>query len=149
MASKRSGRTYQDENNHSDVKDRRQSRPLKQEDGPREERTDSSKSSSNRGSRDSSISPDAVVDMTLNEKTIVAVEAKISDAAIAVGRSCTIAADSELTARMSSVPMVQYSAPTEGRPFNFGIVVPGVYRSSYPKPEDFAYMQKLGLKTVV
>jgi tyrosine-protein phosphatase SIW14 len=39
--------------------------------------------------------------------------------------------------------------PTEGRPFNFGIVVPGVYRSSYPKPEDFGFINNLELKTIV
>ncbi|KAH6695400.1 tyrosine-protein phosphatase SIW14 [Plectosphaerella plurivora] len=147
MASKRSGRTYQDEGQHTDVKDRRQSRPLKQEDGPRDERTDS-KSSSSRGSRDSSTSPDTVADMSLNEKMVVSVEAKTSDAVPTSGRLPTFI-DSELLLKMSSAPMVQYPVPAEGRPYNFGVVVPGVYRSSYPKPQDFSYMQKLGLKTVV
>lgn len=35
------------------------------------------------------------------------------------------------------------------RPLNFGIVVPGIYRSSYPKPEDFGFLGNLRLKTIV
>ncbi|OAR05754.1 hypothetical protein LLEC1_06729 [Akanthomyces lecanii] len=39
--------------------------------------------------------------------------------------------------------------PLEGRPLNFGVVVPGFYRSSYPKPHDFDFIKSLNLKTVV
>ncbi len=35
------------------------------------------------------------------------------------------------------------------RPNNFGIVLPGVYRSSYPRTEDFSFIQSLKLKTIV
>lgn len=38
---------------------------------------------------------------------------------------------------------------TANRPLNFGIVVPGVYRSSYPRPHDFEFIRGLGLKTIV
>ncbi|OWT43233.1 tyrosine phosphatase [Pochonia chlamydosporia 170] len=38
---------------------------------------------------------------------------------------------------------------SNGRPINFGAVIPGVYRSSYPKPEDYDFLRNLGLKTVV
>lgn len=41
------------------------------------------------------------------------------------------------------------TAPMEGRPVNFGLVVPGVYRSSYPKKEDYAFLKDLKLKTIV
>lgn len=41
------------------------------------------------------------------------------------------------------------AAPLEGRPLNFGVVIPGVYRSSYPKPHDYDYLKSLELKTVV
>ncbi|KAL7943762.1 tyrosine phosphatase family domain-containing protein [Trichoderma barbatum] len=41
------------------------------------------------------------------------------------------------------------SAPMEGRPVNFGLVVPGVYRSSYPKKEDYSFLKDLKLKTIV
>jgi hypothetical protein len=37
----------------------------------------------------------------------------------------------------------------EDRPVNFGLVVPGVYRSSYPKADDYGFIKGLKLKTVV
>lgn len=36
-----------------------------------------------------------------------------------------------------------------GQPTNFGTVVPGVYRSSYPQEADYPFIQKLGLKTIM
>ncbi|KAK0626971.1 tyrosine phosphatase family-domain-containing protein [Immersiella caudata] len=39
--------------------------------------------------------------------------------------------------------------PAAGRPLNFGVVVPGVYRSSFPQEEDYAFVEGLKLKTVV
>ena len=39
--------------------------------------------------------------------------------------------------------------PLSGRPANFGVVTPGVYRSSYPKREDYDFLAGLGLKTIV
>lgn len=36
-----------------------------------------------------------------------------------------------------------------GQPSNFGTVVPGVYRSSYPQEADYPFLEKLGLKTIV
>ncbi|KAK4451820.1 tyrosine phosphatase family-domain-containing protein [Podospora aff. communis PSN243] len=39
--------------------------------------------------------------------------------------------------------------PAAGRPLNFGVVVPGVYRSSFPQAEDYAFVEALKLKTVV
>ena len=39
--------------------------------------------------------------------------------------------------------------PGNDRIANFGLVVPGVYRSSYPLAEHFSFCQTLGLKTVV
>ncbi|KAK0652107.1 tyrosine phosphatase family-domain-containing protein [Cercophora newfieldiana] len=39
--------------------------------------------------------------------------------------------------------------PAAGRPLNFGIVVPGVYRSSFPQTEDYSFVEGLKLKTVV
>ncbi|RYP65005.1 hypothetical protein DL771_008502 [Monosporascus sp. 5C6A] len=34
-------------------------------------------------------------------------------------------------------------------PINFGVVVPGLYRSGYPQATDYFFMQGLGLKTIV
>lgn len=39
--------------------------------------------------------------------------------------------------------------PVEGRPANFGMVVPGVYRSSFPTSEDYPFIETLKLKTIV
>ncbi|KAL8380804.1 hypothetical protein RB595_005207 [Gaeumannomyces hyphopodioides] len=41
------------------------------------------------------------------------------------------------------------SLPMTGRPTNFGVIVPGVYRCGYPQPEDFAFVEGLQLQTVV
>lgn len=46
-------------------------------------------------------------------------------------------------------PALFPSPPQEGRPLNFGVVIPGVYRSGYPKPHDYEYIKGLQLKTVV
>lgn len=36
-----------------------------------------------------------------------------------------------------------------GAPVNFGAVMPGIYRSSYPQPEHYSYLSTLGLKTII
>lgn len=61
-------------------------------------------------------------------------------AAAAAGSVISITTDSVLEFAL---------APMEGRPINFGVVVPGVYRSSYPKADDYAFLKDLKLKTVV
>ncbi|KAL2146077.1 hypothetical protein VTI28DRAFT_5170 [Corynascus sepedonium] len=48
-----------------------------------------------------------------------------------------------------SIHELEKSLPTERRPANFGIVVPGVYRSSFPQSEDYAFIEGLKLKTIV
>lgn len=78
------------------------------------------------------------------------------------GRSCRMSSDdaSDDVERatgnsMRKTPNTQAAKPhlvilpTEGQPMNFGTVVPGVYRSSYPQSEDYPFLQKLNLKTVV
>ncbi|KAL6864528.1 tyrosine phosphatase family domain-containing protein [Trichoderma novae-zelandiae] len=49
----------------------------------------------------------------------------------------------------STLPADFPLAPMDGRPVNFGLVIPGVYRSSYPKKEDFGFLKGLKLKTIV
>lgn len=39
--------------------------------------------------------------------------------------------------------------PAVDRPANFGVVVPGVYRSSFPQAADYGFIQGLQLKTIV
>ncbi len=36
-----------------------------------------------------------------------------------------------------------------GQPDNFGIIAPGVYRSSYPQARDYMFMRDLRLRTIV
>ncbi|KAL3427702.1 tyrosine phosphatase family protein [Phlyctema vagabunda] len=36
-----------------------------------------------------------------------------------------------------------------GRPLNFGNVIPGIYRSSFPQAKDYEYLRALRLKTIV
>ncbi|KAK4157676.1 putative tyrosine-protein phosphatase [Chaetomidium leptoderma] len=48
-----------------------------------------------------------------------------------------------------SVHDLERNLPVEDRPVNFGIVVPGVYRSSFPQSEDYSFVEGLKLKTIV
>ncbi|KAH8883435.1 protein-tyrosine phosphatase, partial [Thozetella sp. PMI_491] len=41
------------------------------------------------------------------------------------------------------------AAPSAGHPENFGVVVPGVYRSSYPQAQDYTFIRDLKLRTIV
>jgi tyrosine-protein phosphatase SIW14 len=61
---------------------------------------------------------------------------------------------SDSDSRSSSISRSRVQSPEQvasfdGRPFNFGVVIPGVYRSSFPKSHDFEYIKGLGLKTIV
>lgn len=40
-------------------------------------------------------------------------------------------------------------SPTTGFPGNFSEVVPGIYRSSFPRPSNFEHLRGLGLKTIL
>ncbi|KAK1761283.1 hypothetical protein QBC47DRAFT_25063 [Echria macrotheca] len=46
-------------------------------------------------------------------------------------------------------PELPNDLPAAGRPINFGIVVPGVYRSSFPQAGDHEFIESLKLKTMV
>jgi tyrosine-protein phosphatase SIW14 len=83
------------------------------------------------------------------------VSSKLGDATRARGESDPIALPLKLADR-GQVPSTDVldttgarTASTDGRPINFGIVVPGVYRSSFPKLPDFGFIQDLRLKTIV
>ncbi|TPX17097.1 uncharacterized protein E0L32_003215 [Thyridium curvatum] len=45
----------------------------------------------------------------------------------------------------------RFSVPSTraGQPINFGMVVPGVYRSSYPQAQDYDFIRSLKLKSIV
>lgn len=50
---------------------------------------------------------------------------------------------------VNSIRELNESLPIEGRPVNFGVVVPGVYRSSFPQSEDYGFIESLKLKTIM
>ncbi|CAK7265979.1 tyrosine-protein phosphatase siw14 [Sporothrix epigloea] len=60
-------------------------------------------------------------------------------------------AASAIFADDDACPDLGSGAPTAstGAPVNFGFVMPGLFRSSYPRPENFVFLQGLGLKTIV
>ncbi|ODA78087.1 hypothetical protein RJ55_06690 [Drechmeria coniospora] len=72
----------------------------------------------------------------------------------AVAARDAMAATTRMVEKTAAAPPATMSdeypaAPVVGRPVNFGVVVPGVYRSSYPKPDDYDFLRSLRLKTVV
>ena len=48
-----------------------------------------------------------------------------------------------------SVEESEPASPTTGPPANFDEVVPGIYRSSFPKMRNFEFLGTLGLKTIL
>ena len=48
-----------------------------------------------------------------------------------------------------SVEESEPSSPTAGPPANFDEVVPGIYRSSFPRLGNFDFLGNLGLKTIL
>ncbi|KAH7320818.1 tyrosine phosphatase family-domain-containing protein [Stachybotrys elegans] len=61
----------------------------------------------------------------------------------------TVAVTSTSFSAMVSRNTELSTIPHLGRPQNFGIVLPDIYRSSYPKPEDYDFLRKINLKTIV
>jgi len=87
------------------------------------------------------------------EEVLSSMSRSQSVTAVTMERSLS-APTSDSDSRSSSISRgrVQPSEPVaslDGRPFNFGMVLPGVYRSSFPKVHDFDYIKGLGLKTIV
>ncbi|RMZ66040.1 tyrosine phosphatase family [Pyrenophora seminiperda CCB06] len=65
--------------------------------------------------------------------------------------SVTLTAESQGTLTpASSVRSAPDRLPSLVTPFNFGAVLPGcVYRSSYPKEENYRFLKELGIKTIL
>lgn len=74
--------------------------------------------------------------------------ASISSSAYSSASSNIGVVDSDLAAEEALAPHQSVNLAL-GAPVNFGEVVPGMYRSSYPKPENYTFLGKLGLKTIV
>ncbi|WQF82258.1 Putative Dual specificity protein phosphatase [Colletotrichum destructivum] len=114
------------------------------------------KGPSRQGSRESVSAPDTTLDVYVQKQIIMVEDEKSKPAAL--GEKPVVwhedallkAADQLKTPLASPIsPGIERVLPIDGRPINFGVVVPGVYRSSYPKPEDFGFIRNLGLKSIV
>jgi tyrosine-protein phosphatase SIW14 len=84
--------------------------------------------------------------------TAVAMEASLSTSTSDSDSRCTSYASRIHHGTFTDITIASSISPpmsTDGRPFNFGVVIPGVYRSSFPKLHDFEYIKGLGLKTIV
>lgn len=46
-------------------------------------------------------------------------------------------------------PPLDATAPIYVPPLNFAIVSPGVYRSGFPRPENYLYLDQLGLRSIL
>jgi tyrosine-protein phosphatase SIW14 len=147
MTSKRNSRAFLDEAAHrgdgqqkyTSYRSRRNSRSSNREDTAVNGLDGEETSSSNSPTRDSSSASRSHSASALNKEASSVVSAAMSQAKeLASVVAPAIAIQSDVVA-----------LPLDGRPHNFGVVVPGVYRSSYPKPEHYKFIQDLQLKTMV
>ncbi|KAM0277584.1 hypothetical protein ACHAQH_005703 [Verticillium albo-atrum] len=157
MASKRSARTFEGDGHHATENDTpRANRRTKEEDTAAKdalEKRSTYKTISRRASGESCPAPETSVEMS---STMAAVDSDsaVQDLEAQCERSRRVrhSAHSDPCPALPLVPAdlsFKRHVPEEGRPVNFGIVVPGVYRSSYPKGEDFDFVKNLGLRTIV
>lgn len=64
-------------------------------------------------------------------------------------KSSTMTASSQQTESSTLSKESTEDDQISGQPKNFGIIIPGIYRSSYPQEADYPYLEKLGLKTIM
>ncbi|PHH62071.1 hypothetical protein CDD82_2049 [Ophiocordyceps australis] len=148
MASKRNSRVYVDEGKHCQQgQQQQQQRPTPT--NPREFRVSSKEDmmqtarAMEEGLRNATIPRDL---STINTPHSLTTASGGPDMTTSTA-SNAIYSDNKtpLAASTAEYPMV----PANGHPVNFGVVIPGVYRSSYPKSEDYSFLQRLHLKTVI
>ncbi|KAK1961179.1 tyrosine phosphatase [Colletotrichum sublineola] len=162
MVSKRSTRLFlEDEGGHpeEDPAYRPARRNSKQEDSFPLELAEKYQTSgpSRQASLESVAASDSAVDVFVQKQTTMMVEDEKPNPAVQAEKSpmrcddaLTKVAQQLKTPLASPIsPSIERILPIDGRPINFGVVVPGVYRSSYPKPEDFGFIRNLGLKSIV
>lgn len=159
MASKRNGRTYVEEGHRPSQDDSPNSdRNAKQEDtAPQDEKRVNAMHRN--GAKDINHMFDSGPSSVVSNQGSAAVNFEIAgqlSSWIGCGRvhehrlsDLGPAGAAPVVSVISSNSAVAGSTPSEGRPTNFGVVFPGVYRSSQPTPDDFVFLQQLGLKTVV
>ncbi|KAK4034705.1 tyrosine phosphatase family-domain-containing protein [Parachaetomium inaequale] len=147
VMSKRSGRPYGEDDTEKQAEDHQEKRMGRHEDA-RSEGRDRQKSTSTATthSSQSSLEPSPVIRPADGQPEIDTLE---------LGPPAR--SDSELRDAFHptqqqvaySIHELEKSLPTESRPANFGVVVPGVYRSSFPQSEDYGFIEGLKLKTIV
>lgn len=76
----------------------------------------------------------------VQQQTIGSVEMSRSGSNQSTVTDSTDASKGSLLEEKSNIP---------GQPANFGMIVPGVYRSSYPKEADFDFIKSLNLRTIM
>ncbi|ROT35221.1 hypothetical protein SODALDRAFT_321254 [Sodiomyces alkalinus F11] len=154
MASKRSTRTFLDDCHHADVEvSGTPSCCARREENPSSLFSETqSSNSARRESREASLTVETPPPLPPIRKQGIA-PSKVDHPPSASGRPDRGRDLRPLGLNLPSLPTtpssMQRTIPMEGRPPNFGVVVPGVYRSSYPGPEDFPFIQQLGLNTMV
>ncbi|PFH57597.1 hypothetical protein XA68_14804 [Ophiocordyceps unilateralis] len=146
MASKRNSHVYFDEApTHSDMaysKSVSSSQRSRHDSyGSAEEDASQDVGDGQRGTRDNTPAASLAPSLSRGERDASATSASRPGDKISTPTPAKVSA----VTRASTFPV----APLAGRPVNFGVVLPGVYRSSYPQPEDYAFLQSLQLKTVV
>ncbi|KAF9871216.1 tyrosine phosphatase [Colletotrichum karsti] len=114
------------------------------------------KGPSRKGSRESVTPVDTTMDVYVQKQVMLSVEEELLKVATAekgvVRRDdglIKVAEQIQAPPASPKSPGIERVLPIDGRPINFGVVVPGVYRSSYPKPDDFGFIRNLGLKSIV
>ncbi|OAA55839.1 tyrosine phosphatase family protein [Niveomyces insectorum RCEF 264] len=126
--------------------------------------SNSSNSTSSSSSASARLSVTAVAG-TSSDKHDVAVPIEIEPSAVLAGSnsSSRVSISSSSYSSASSTPsdtLLDSANPNfdgeenaiftpSGAPLNFGNVLPGLYRSSYPRPENFKFLEQLKLKTIV
>ena len=156
--SKRSARTYIDdmENNsdHQLTRVARNDEAILDERGRKNSTSTSTSSRSSQSSRQTSIEAPAVPAVAEWEHEIVKASPSENRSYIDGPFSSGLLDPSGALpmfgtcATNSNINMEEF-LPTTDRPSNFGVVVPGVYRSSFPKTEDHEFISGLKLKTIV
>lgn len=73
-------------------------------------------------------------------------DSKAGDDSIKLADKVQDSSDSSNTGLKSHRPA---NGHQDDRPLNFGQVLPGIYRSSFPRTEDYPFLKNLGLKMVM
>ncbi|PHH87488.1 hypothetical protein CDD83_8826 [Cordyceps sp. RAO-2017] len=152
MASKRNSRVFVDEAKHRDAGHHKPTasahRSRRDSHGSVKDETTAPGQDADGGQRIAPVVKDATASAPRSRSTSSGSREALVTSSARIGDKTAAAATStkaSIATRVAECP----SVPLHGRPANFGLVIPGLYRSSYPTPDDYAFLQSLHLKTVV